>query len=247
MKVAIIICGQIRKSSYDVMPSLNKNLIEPNNADVFLSSWKVMPTENQRVPEQNRNPNFINVDVDNLNISNLASIDLEEQKEVSELCKVHQTRFYSDRHPIHGTCYNAYLLTKAMRMIEESEKQKDKYDFILKIRPDLYAEKINIGISNKLNFSPNASGKYQLSDKLFWGARDEVHFFIKCLNKHMHKILTKPYQESLAHEEQPVGERFYRQVQKFYKIPHEVSTEGCPHIMAIEAKKRGLLSFEGRK
>jgi len=240
-KVAILISGQVRRSSYDVMPSLNRNLIEPNNADVFLSSWNIMPSENQRIAEQNRNPNFVSVDTNALNIRNLKGIDLEAQKKVTDICKVHHSRLFDDPHPPHGICYNAYLLKKAMRMIEEAERVDGEYDYILKIRPDFYAGRINISEADILTFSQNASNSFMLSDKLFWGTRNQMKFFIDCLDLHQHKILTLPYDKSLSKDLQPIGERFQMQIVKFYGIDYKVSREGIPHCNVKSAKEMGLL------
>lgn len=141
MKIALLMAGQCRQM-WLTAPSIYKNVIEPNNADVFLYLHKdsLMPK-----PDSEEE---ITKKVFNKNVKNLVFTDDNYNKELKEFCQINHSkvdRFYKkisrdkwDTHIVETTT-DQYLKVKKCceKVIDYADKNNFKYDLICRIRPDI--------------------------------------------------------------------------------------------------------------
>ena len=125
-----------------------------------------------------------------------------------------------ENHCVIGTIYNIYHINKCLELMLEYEKINGKYDFIIKIRPDLYINDIEfeeiINLvklkKNKIFVSKNTSNNFQKSDKFFLGNRSIFIDFIKKIIIYRNKIWKNHYEQSTPLNLVPIGERLFNLV-----------------------------------
>lgn len=125
-----------------------------------------------------------------------------------------------ENHCVIGTIYNIYHINKCLELMLEYEKINGKYDFIIKIRPDLYINDIEfeeiINLvklkKNKIFVSKNTSNNFQKSDKFFLGNRSNFIDFIKKIIIYRNKIWKNHYEQSTPWNLVPIGERLFNLV-----------------------------------
>ena len=219
LKVAIIICGQMRGLEHKSTPNINKNLIETNNADVFFTSWKTRPEKAVKFFKQ-KDISKVEVKESDISFANLKNIDLLEDINVDKL--IHPSRLTGGRCPPHGIFFNLFLINKALKRIISYENENGfQYDIIVKTRPDLnILTKIECLKDESLKLSGNTTNRKQASDKLYYANRSKFFSFIKKLESES-SILNKPFNKNLPWHLQPIGERLYKQV----ILKHKISTK----------------------
>ena len=221
MKIALLIAGEIRNDKIYF-----NELIKKYDIDVFLSSnnkFGVRHTNYKDIPLEKR---FLskgnNININEFNINNLKKYNLEEMGLYNNYFNINQSiiKLCGEKHSVIGTIYNIYHINKCLEMMLEYEKVNEKYDIIIKIRPDLYINDIEFEQAinlikikkNKLIFSKNGSNKFKKSDKFFLGSRSLIIDFIEKINIYINKIWKNYYKQNTPHNLIPIGERLFNLV-----------------------------------
>lgn len=213
MKVALIVCGQYRSSVEGATQSIVENIIEPNNADVYISTWEFGIKSSKRSWKQD-NSEKIRTSVDMFEYPNIVEFIQSKEIDISDL--IHPSRIQGLDHTPCGIVYNNHLMGKAL----ESIKVKDiRYDMICKVRPDLTIHtKLIIDKNHYMNLSNNTTRPHCASDKLFYCSYDTFFKFAKNL-KEGAKILKEKLDPKTHWNQQPVGERYMRQIINKMNLP----------------------------
>lgn len=232
MKIALLICGQIRGNVKKTFDNLNKHLVK-ENVDVFISSWKESLNDTSRgVDQRTKHPNLSNIQSGALKnyINNIVDISLYDNIDLVDQFNMHQSRYESkEKHSSHGILYNQFLVENAINKLKKYEVKKNiSYDIIVKVRPDfMFRKAINYEIGEHIYLSKNKTNKFQASDKFFYGNRELFIYFINCLRTQIQKVLTTSMETDHPNMRQkPIGERFYRQVLDDYKISTKIVENG---------------------
>ncbi len=205
-RVALIVCGQYRKSVEDATASIVENLIKPNKIDVYISTWEFGINSVTRSPFQTESEK-IRTSVDMFKYPNI--VDFIQSKEINLASFIHPSRIEkgSNHHPW-SIVYNNHLISKALESIKASNTH---YDVICKVRPDLTIHtKLIIDKNHYLNLSHNVTAENCASDKLYYCTYDTFFEFVKNL-KEGAEVLKKRINKNIHWNDHPVGERFYRQ------------------------------------
>lgn len=218
LKVAVIICGQMRGLEHKSVPTINKRIIEANNADVFFASWKTRPEKAAKFFKQ-KNANKVEVKEADVNFKNLKSVGLFNDIDVDRF--IHPSRLTGILP--HGILFNLILINNALRgMVSHENENGFKYDIVVKTRPDLrILSDLKCVNNGSLNLSRNCTNRKQASDKLYYADRSLFFSFIDKLTLESN-ILSEPFDVNLPWRLQPIGERFYKQVILKYKMPTRI-------------------------
>lgn len=228
MKIALLVCGQIRGSVKNIFTNLNKNLVD-TNVDVFISSWKQsLPVTKRGVVQRTKNVNSSTTqsDIFGRYLNNIVDVSLYDDIDLVDKFNMHQSRYESTgQHSSHGLLYQQFLTVNAIEKLKKYELKKNiTYDGIARVRPDLmFQNTINYELGNIICLGGNTTNEFQASDKFFYGNRERFIYFIKCLQAYIQNIITTPIEtDPLDWHQKPIGERLYRQVLNYYKIPNKV-------------------------
>ena len=195
MKIALLICGQIRGNVKKTFANLNKHLVKAN-VDVFISSWKQSLNDTVRgVEQRTKHTNLSNIqsDVFKNYINNIVDISLYENIDLVDEFNMHESRYKStEKHSSHGILYNQFLIENAIDKLKKYEVKKNiSYDIIVKVRPDfVFRKAINYEIGEHIYLSKNKTNKFQASDKFFYSNRELFIYYINCLRTQIQKVLT---------------------------------------------------------
>ena len=145
MKIALLICGQIRGNVKKTFANLNKHLVK-SNVDVYISTWKTRPETNIRgVEQRTKNPNLLDVQSDTFKnyINNIVDVSLYDNIDLVDEFNMHESRYEStEKHSSHGILYNQFLIENAIDKLKKYEFKKNiSYDIIAKVRPDFIFRK----------------------------------------------------------------------------------------------------------
>lgn len=231
MKIALLIAGQIRNEKI-----LFNDLIKKYDMDVFLSSdykygqrhsnYKNIPLEERFISKGK------NINIDELNINNLKKWNLEKMDLYNNYFDIDKSiiKLCGPCHSVIGTIYNIYHINKCIEIMLEYEKVNGKYDIIIKIRPDLYIDKIDFEKvipllminKDKIIFSRNTSSKFKKSDKFFLGDRITFINFINKIIIYRNKKWKNYYEQNTPGNLIPICERLFNLVIVEYNLDYLV-------------------------
>lgn len=223
-KIALLVCGEIRSGYEKTIENITRTIIKKYNCDCFLSTWEQVGRDKLTIENHNKDKEEL-VDINKLKLPNLKKYDIKKFIPYEKIDYIHPTIIKKSPkwNPI-GTCYNIYHINNCLRIMEEYEKENDiKYEYVIKIRPDLIVSNKFEMIFNdqELFFSIKSStDTTHKSDKLFYGKRDKFINFIKKVNEYKNKVWQKEMPKKF--ELQPIGERMFHQVIRKYNIRNRI-------------------------
>lgn len=158
MKIALLICGQMRTFDHPKVLNYLIKLIEKFNCDVFLSTWNNRGVsvwsehalkQQEFIQNQEKNKE---ISLDNINlIPNIKKYIIDDYEEfintqcndvIKSLLQRSSDNLY---HSKATSIPSLYKLYSAHQLLEEYEKQnKIKYDIVIKTRPDFLHVHIDI-------------------------------------------------------------------------------------------------------
>ena len=181
MKIAILISGQLRTIEKTIN-SINKNLVKPNNADIFISYWDTTEATHKQ-KKYNFKP--INREI----IKNVLKPKILQGFKYKnsyndKIQNVKRKKFIKDLEPVHSKnnlpmLYQFKLLFNLFSKF--CKKNNKNYDCIIRLRPDYYFVKkfkINSFIPNTLyHSSSDVDHNFQISDKFAFGDLDVMKYY----------------------------------------------------------------------
>jgi len=239
MKVALIVCGQYRGSVEGTTQSIVENLIEPNNADVYVSTWDYGIKSSHRSPFQG-NAEKIRTSADMFKYPNI--VDFIQSKEIDISDLIHPSRIQGlDHTPMSIVCHNE-LMGKAL----ESIKAKGiRYDMICKVRPDLtILDKLIIYKNDYINLSLNTTHMFACSDKLFYCSYDTFYELARNLREGA-EVLKEKLDPHQPWAQQAVGERFMRQIVKKMNLKTTI-IDGRHQLCRQLGEKENSFDYEAK-
>ena len=158
MKIALLICGQMRTFDHPKVLNYLIKLIEKFNCDVFLSTWNNRGVsiwsehalkQQESIQNQEKNKEII---LDNINlIPNIKKYTIDDYEEFINTQSNGEMKSFLNQSP--DTLYHSkatsipslYKLYSAYQLLEEYEKENNiKYDIVIKTRPDFLHVHIDI-------------------------------------------------------------------------------------------------------
>jgi hypothetical protein len=190
MKVAVCLSGFYRTGDI-CFPFLKNNILDPLNADVFISTWEQLGFWSQLTEEElkaNRtyeNESGFDTQSPNLNIHTFnkynASVLMEKYRKFNQIFTDRSIKINENKKQFHYRSKNFisahYKALTSLRICQKYEQENNfKYDLIIRTRPDIkFCGKIPLSIDLDTfyvcdNYAPNG----QLGDIFFMGSMENM-------------------------------------------------------------------------
>jgi hypothetical protein len=201
MRVAVLLSGQMR--TFDtVIENLYSNLINPLNADIFISTWDKRGHSHDHgttpnVTVQERATHLITREMltqaykTNLIATEIENIEAYEQKMPDELKDIYKNGFVWAGLKMLGTCVQQFYKMQRVNQLKLDYENANnfKYDLVIRCRPDnimvnpllpRYLDKLSTsiyGINCNGTFFPN-----RIYDIFFYSSSENMDYMAKIYN-----------------------------------------------------------------